>query len=119
VSVDREQLRDDLGRIARCAWIGWATKQSRPRKSWLLNYEDLTEDYKEANRQVGEAMMGNMNARRIFLALKKIDGELTESEEAEYHELQDAYVAVIDRMYPRVDCQTCEVDEEVTKEAGG
>jgi len=46
--------RDVLGRMAREAWVGWATNQPDPKPSWLTPYEELGETDKEANRQIGE-----------------------------------------------------------------
>lgn len=49
--------RDQLGRLVREAWVGWAGKQSRPKASWLVPYDELTELDKEADRCIGEHLL--------------------------------------------------------------
>jgi hypothetical protein len=50
--------RDQLGRIVREAWIGWANAQPAPKPSWLVPYDQLSETDKEADRRIGEAVAG-------------------------------------------------------------
>lgn len=49
--------RDRLGRIVREAWVKWARTQPKPKPSWLVPYDDLSEPDKEADRQIGEAVV--------------------------------------------------------------
>lgn len=49
--------RDFLGRIVREAWIRWAETQDAPKAHWLLPYSELSEPDKEADRQIGEALV--------------------------------------------------------------
>ena len=49
--------RDKLGRIVREAWIVWAKTQPNPKESWLVPYDNLSESDKEADRQIGEAVI--------------------------------------------------------------
>ena len=46
--------RDTLGRMVREAWVRWAQNQPTPKTSWLVAYDDLPEQDKEADRQIGE-----------------------------------------------------------------
>lgn len=61
--MDRDQMnshpydRDELGRVVRTAWIAWAKTQPDPKPSWLAPYDDLSEPDKEADRQIGEAVV--------------------------------------------------------------
>jgi hypothetical protein len=48
--------RDTLGRMVREAWVRWAQTQDNPKPSWLVPYDDLEEQDKEADRQIGEAI---------------------------------------------------------------
>lgn len=48
--------RDELGRKVREAWVRWALTQPDPKSSWLVDYDDLSECDKEADRQIGEAI---------------------------------------------------------------
>lgn len=48
--------REELGMVVREAWIRWAEQQPAPKKSWLLPYNQLSEEDKEADRQIGEAV---------------------------------------------------------------
>jgi DNA-directed RNA polymerase subunit RPC12/RpoP len=53
--------RDVIGAIVRQAWINWAEKQTNPKKSWLIPYAELAEADKEADRQIGEAVLTPKN----------------------------------------------------------
>lgn len=48
--------RDVLGRIVRHAWVRWARRQPSPKQSWLVPYDELSENDKEADRQIGESL---------------------------------------------------------------
>lgn len=48
--------RDTLGRFVREAWVRWAKTQPAPKTSWLVDYDELSEPDKEADRQIGEAV---------------------------------------------------------------
>lgn len=48
--------RDNLGRLVREAWVRWAETQDMAKPSWLLPYDELDENEKEADRQIGEAL---------------------------------------------------------------
>jgi hypothetical protein len=48
--------RDELGRFVREAWVRWAKTQPNPKPSWLVDYDDLDEADKEADRQIGEVV---------------------------------------------------------------
>ena len=51
------QDRDEVGKVVRDAWIRWALTQPSPKLSWFTKYEDLSEADKEADRQIGEAVI--------------------------------------------------------------
>lgn len=42
--------REDGGRLVRDAWIRWARQQPNPKPSWLVEWDDLPEADKEADR---------------------------------------------------------------------
>ena len=48
--------RDELGRVVREAWVRWAVSRPDPKPSWLVPWEELDEDDREADRQIGEAV---------------------------------------------------------------
>ncbi len=48
--------RDTAGRFVREAWVRWAETQPCPKPSWLVPYDELDEEDKEADRQIGEAV---------------------------------------------------------------
>lgn len=48
--------RDTLGRFVREAWVRWAREQPDPKPSWLVGYDELDEDDKEADRHIGESV---------------------------------------------------------------
>jgi hypothetical protein len=92
--------RDALGRVVRDAWIRWAKTRPDPKPSWLVPYDELSEPDKEADRQIAEAVLGDMNARRIWLAEKKSRDGLTEAEAAEFNALQEGVFAAIEVKHP-------------------
>jgi hypothetical protein len=47
---------DWLGKLVREAWIRWASKQENPKPSWLEPWENLSEEMKEVDRQIGAAI---------------------------------------------------------------
>jgi hypothetical protein len=49
--------RNFLGQIVREAWVKWAKQQPNPKPSWLSPYDELDEADKEADRQIGEAVV--------------------------------------------------------------
>jgi hypothetical protein len=74
--VDANDCRDELGRVVRRAWVRWAETRPDPKPSWLVPYDDLSEPDKEADRQIAEAVLGDMNARRIHLTLERNEAPL-------------------------------------------
>lgn len=59
--------RDELGEMVRNVWIQWAKEQPEPKPSWLVPYSDLSEEDKEADRMIGEALF-HRGAMRVLLA---------------------------------------------------
>lgn len=57
--------RNILGNVVHEAWIKWVQSQSQGKSSlrqdsvnsWTILYEELPENEKEANRQIGEAVL--------------------------------------------------------------
>ena len=49
--------RDQLGEMVRIAWVKWARTQPDPKPTWLVPYAELSEPDKEADRQIGEALL--------------------------------------------------------------
>lgn len=48
--------RETLGQIVRAAWIKWAKTQPNPKESWFTSWDELSEEDKEADRQIGETI---------------------------------------------------------------
>jgi hypothetical protein len=78
--------RDTLGRFVREAWVRWALAQPHPKPSWLVPYDDLSEADKEADRQIGEAIvrwtLAHEDAARAFVAPVPLDEHKRAVEEA-------------------------------------
>lgn len=87
--------RDALGKVVREAWVKWALTQPDPKTSWLVPYDRLSEADKEVDRQIAEAVLDDMNCRRIYLAKKKSRDDLTVIETIEFECLQLAYFAIL------------------------
>jgi hypothetical protein len=67
-------LRERLGKRVREVWVEWAKRQNNPKPSWLVPYEQLSEQDKEADRCIGAAIWGDCVAENASaLAL----GQLT------------------------------------------
>lgn len=56
--------RDELGRIVRDAWVRWARQQPNLKPSWILAYDDLADEDKEADRLIGEAVVAAIEPPR-------------------------------------------------------
>lgn len=54
--------RDELGQVVRLSWIRWAAQQAAPKPSWLLPWANLDEPSREADRQIGEALLRYVRA---------------------------------------------------------
>ncbi len=54
--------RDALGRLVRETWVQWAQSQTIPKKTWLLSYDQISENDREADRQIGEAVANRVAA---------------------------------------------------------
>ncbi len=54
--VISSDARDNLGRVVREAWVNWAKTQTYCKDSWLVPWNDLSENDREADRQIGEAV---------------------------------------------------------------
>lgn len=52
-------LSEKLGRRVREVWVKWAKEQENPKKSWLVEYDDLDEKDKEVDRRIGLAIWGD------------------------------------------------------------
>lgn len=48
-----EPTPDQLGELVRSAWIDWAQDQENPKRSWFVPYDKLSENDKQADRQIG------------------------------------------------------------------
>jgi hypothetical protein len=84
MTIDREQL----GRLVRELWIGWANQQPNPKPSWLVSYDGLSEADKEADRVIGEGLMHEFFAAttgerlRVQRALQVLRQAVTKSNDA-------------------------------------
>ena len=52
--------RDVLGKVVRGAWVNFAQQQPNPKPHHLLPWEELDEDNKEVDRQIGEAIVTHL-----------------------------------------------------------
>lgn len=57
--------RDVLGRRVRELWVAWAQRQEKPKPSWLVSYDELSEADKEADRCIGSALWGDGFAQGV------------------------------------------------------
>ena len=57
--------REELGRLVRQVWTGWAREQPDPKASWLVPWADLGEGQREVDRRIGEAVT---KAERALIA---------------------------------------------------
>jgi hypothetical protein len=55
--------REALGKRVREVWVEWAKKQPDPKPSWLVTWDDLDEGDKEVDRQIGETIAKESNAK--------------------------------------------------------
>lgn len=69
--------RDFLGQIVREAWVKWAKQQPNPKPSWLAQYAELSEADKEADRQIGEAVL------QWVMSIKSATWEVTPTQPVE------------------------------------
>lgn len=100
-----EELRESLGRVVREAWVKWAGTRRDPKPRHLAPYDQLSEEDKEADRQIGLAVfdyvVDHFNARRLELIDKKHRGGLGESEQAEFKTLQEGVFMLLGWKHPR------------------
>lgn len=59
---DIEKERERLGRLVRELWVSWAEKQPAPKPSWLVPFDDLSEQGKEADRVIGYGLFLEFNS---------------------------------------------------------
>jgi len=52
----RSPNREELGKLVRAVWIGWAKEQPNPKPSWLKPWEELSEPDREVDRRIGETL---------------------------------------------------------------
>jgi len=76
LAVDRESL----GRLVRAVWVEWAEEQDAPKESWLLPWEQLDEEMREVDRDIGEAVA--MRAQRRLARQMEIREKNQEEREA-------------------------------------
>jgi hypothetical protein len=69
--------RERLGRLVRELWVSWAEKQPNPKPSWLVPFDDLSEQDKEADRVIGYGLFLEFNA--------EVTGERLEHERLKQH----------------------------------
>jgi len=78
---DVAKERERLGRLVRELWVSWAEKQPSPKPSWLVPFENLSEQDKEADRVIGYGLFLEFNSemtgeRMNHERLKQIAEEL-------------------------------------------
>lgn len=72
-------LREQLGRVVRNAWVNWALDQPDAKPSWLLPWEELDAGQQEVDMRIGEAVM------RIAETMMR---DQLDTASAQYEELQ-------------------------------
>jgi hypothetical protein len=50
------EMREELGKMVRAVWDQWARQHPNPQPHWLTPWEELSDDYREVDRQIGEAL---------------------------------------------------------------
>lgn len=65
--------RDELGRIVREAWIACCLSIGDTKQSHLTPYDELNDSDKEADRQIGEAVVNAMRAEYMREAKYVLD----------------------------------------------
>lgn len=48
--------RTRLGKLVRQYWVEWASMQPNPKPSWLVEWDELDEASKEADRMIGNGL---------------------------------------------------------------
>jgi hypothetical protein len=57
--TDREQL----GRLVRQVWVRWASEQRRPKRSWLVGWDQLGDGQREVDMRIGETVAAHVTAK--------------------------------------------------------
>ena len=52
---------EELGKEVRRVWLEWASERPSPKPSWLLSWDELSEEEKEVDRRIGTRLY-NMGA---------------------------------------------------------
>ena len=97
-SLDREFL----GQLVRAAWVDWAKTQPDDKPGWLLEWAQLDERMKEADRQIGEKVASMLISPFTLIA------------EHETEKVEQLLVLMTDRFFQQTDlvgpgdlCQEC------------
>lgn len=56
IEIPDQHDADLLGRKVRETWVAWAKRQPNPKPSWLLSYDELNEEDKQVDREIGVAI---------------------------------------------------------------
>jgi phosphodiesterase/alkaline phosphatase D-like protein len=48
--------REARARLVRETWVRWASRQRRPKKSWLIGWDDLDAGQREVDMLIGDAI---------------------------------------------------------------
>ena len=62
--------REKLGRLVRETWVTWAKRHRRPEPVWLIGWDRLDADKREACMLIGEAVAAAERARIRSLAVE-------------------------------------------------
>jgi uncharacterized membrane protein YccC len=55
--------REPLGRLVRQTWVRWASEQRRPKRSWLVGWDQLDAGQREVDMRIGDAVYQRALAR--------------------------------------------------------
>lgn len=94
--------REFLGQLVRAAWVEWAKTQPCPGANWLIEWDELDESMKEADRVIGEKVASVLISPFTLIAEHE-----TEKAEKLLVLMTDRFFVQTDLVGPGDLCQTC------------
>ena len=62
---------EQMGRLVRETWVGWAHEQPDPKPSWLVPWEELDDGQREVDMRIGETVAAAERERIRQLAISR------------------------------------------------